>query len=227
MILVLPWLTVVTIGGRAIIDRGRYAVLPVVDELRALLPEHRMLILTGAGIRARHVLGVGLDLGLPTRRAREPRERGSGAERPPRRGAAGRRQRLPTSRTAARLISWPCTSPRPGPWSRTRSRPTVCTSSRPWSGRSLAHRSDAGALLLADAYGAQRCVYVKDRDLGTARLTVDEVRERGDSPVDPLVLDLIANAKHVREIQVGQRSHRWRAVGRAVNGKPAGTVISA
>ena len=63
---VLPWLTVVSIGGRAIIDRGRDVLLPVVDELRALLPEHRMLILTGAGVRARHVLGVGLDLGLPT-----------------------------------------------------------------------------------------------------------------------------------------------------------------
>ena len=34
-------------------------------ELRSLLPEHRMLILTGAGIRARHLYGVGLDLGLP------------------------------------------------------------------------------------------------------------------------------------------------------------------
>ena len=33
-----------------------------------LLPEHRMLILTGAGIRARHVYSVGLDLGLPDRR---------------------------------------------------------------------------------------------------------------------------------------------------------------
>ena len=48
VIRVLPWLTVVSIGGRAIIDKGRDALLPVVDELRALLPEHRMLILTGA-----------------------------------------------------------------------------------------------------------------------------------------------------------------------------------
>ena len=96
----------------------------------------------------------------------------------------------------------------------------------PVVGKIPAHRSDAGALLLADAYGAQRCVYVKDRDLGTARLTVDEVRERGDSPVDPLVLDLIANAKHVREIQVVNGLTRG-ALSDAVNGKPAGTVISA
>src|SRR5262249_39029738 len=61
----LPWLQIVKMGGRSIMDRGRDAILPIVDELRALLPEHRMLILTGAGIRARHVYSVALDLGLP------------------------------------------------------------------------------------------------------------------------------------------------------------------
>ena len=48
----LPWLQVIKIGGRSIMDRGHEAILPIVGELRALLPEHRMLILTGAGIRA-------------------------------------------------------------------------------------------------------------------------------------------------------------------------------
>ena len=66
VIRLLPWLNVIVIGGRSIMDKGRDAVLPVVDELRAALPEHRLLILTGPGIRGRHVLGVGLDLGLPT-----------------------------------------------------------------------------------------------------------------------------------------------------------------
>src|SRR5262245_2743228 len=61
----LPRLQVVKIGGRSIMDRGRDAILPLVDELRKLLPEHRLLILTGAGLRARHVYGIGLDLGLP------------------------------------------------------------------------------------------------------------------------------------------------------------------
>src|ERR1700759_982654 len=62
---ILPWLQVVKIGGRSIMDRGPEAILPVVDELRKLLPEHRLLILTGAGIRARHLYSVALDLGLP------------------------------------------------------------------------------------------------------------------------------------------------------------------
>ena len=62
---ILPWLQVIKIGGRSIMDRGAEAILPIVDELRKILPEHRLLILTGAGIRARHLYGVGLDLGLP------------------------------------------------------------------------------------------------------------------------------------------------------------------
>jgi hypothetical protein len=81
------------------------------------------------------------------------------------------------------------------------------------------HRSDAGAFLLADAYGARRCVYVKDRDLGSATLGAAEVRDHGDSPVDPLVLDLMATAKHVREIQVVDGRTRG-ALSDAVNGKP-------
>src|SRR6201996_7712227 len=62
---ILPWLQVVKVGGRSIMDRGPEAILPLVDELRRVLPEHRLLIVTGAGIRARHLYSVGLDLGLP------------------------------------------------------------------------------------------------------------------------------------------------------------------
>src|SRR5262245_41525618 len=61
----LPWLQVVKIRGRASMDRVRVAILPLVEELPKLLPEHRLLILSGAGLRARHVDGVRLDLGLP------------------------------------------------------------------------------------------------------------------------------------------------------------------
>ena len=49
----LPWVQVGKIGGRSIMDRGADAILPIVDELRKLLPEHRLLILTGAGVRQR------------------------------------------------------------------------------------------------------------------------------------------------------------------------------
>ena len=40
----LPWVQVVKIGGRSIMDRGPEAILPLVDEIRTLLPEHRLLL---------------------------------------------------------------------------------------------------------------------------------------------------------------------------------------
>ena len=48
----LPWVQVIKIGGR-FMDRGHEAILPLVDELRSLLPEHRLLILTGAAAVAK------------------------------------------------------------------------------------------------------------------------------------------------------------------------------
>ena len=96
----------------------------------------------------------------------------------------------------------------------------------PAVGKIPVHRSDAGAFLLADAYGAKRLVYVKDRDLGTTTLSAAEVLDRGDSPVDPLVLDLMGTAKHVREIQV-VNGRTGGALSDAVNGKPVGSVIVA
>jgi len=44
----LAWLQVVKTGGRSIMDRGAEAILPIVEETRHLLPEHRLLIHTAA-----------------------------------------------------------------------------------------------------------------------------------------------------------------------------------
>jgi molybdenum storage protein len=225
VIRVLPWLTVISVGGRAIIDRGRDAILPLVDELRGLLPEHRMLILTGAGIRARHVLGVGLDLGMPTGvlaslAGVESEQNGQmlaallaadGVSYLPQAGVA---HQLAVHLAAARAVV-------------SRAFPPYGLHEFPSAvGKIPVHRSDAGAFLLADAYGAQRCVYVKDRDLGVAAIGAAQLRERGDSPVDPLVLELMSTAKHVREIQVVNGLVRG-ALSDAVGGKQVGTLISA
>src|SRR5262245_22937161 len=63
---VLPQANVIKIGGQSLIDRGRAAVFPLLDELVANLDQHKMIIGTGAGTRARHAYSVGLDLGMPT-----------------------------------------------------------------------------------------------------------------------------------------------------------------
>src|SRR5438093_8158573 len=63
---IIPDANVVKIGGQSIIDRGRSAVFPLIDEIVTNLSRHKMIIGTGAGTRARHAYSVGLDLGMPT-----------------------------------------------------------------------------------------------------------------------------------------------------------------
>src|SRR5215469_13122108 len=62
---ILPWVNVVKIGGQSIMDRGRSAVMPLIDEIVANLPHHKMILGTGAGTRARHIYSLAIDLGLP------------------------------------------------------------------------------------------------------------------------------------------------------------------
>src|SRR5690349_805325 len=62
----LPDAHVIKLGGQSLIDRGRTALYPLIDEIGRLLPEQQIIIGTGAGTRARHVYSLGLELGLPT-----------------------------------------------------------------------------------------------------------------------------------------------------------------
>ena len=63
---ILPGVIMVGIGGQSIFDRGRQAILPLVEELAGARGKYRMLIGVGGGTRVRHTLSIALDLGLPT-----------------------------------------------------------------------------------------------------------------------------------------------------------------
>ena len=62
---ILPDATVIKIGGQSIIDRGRAALYPLVDEIVAVRKAHKLLIGTGAGTRARHLYSIAAGLNLP------------------------------------------------------------------------------------------------------------------------------------------------------------------
>ena len=59
---ILPDATVIKIGGQSVIDRGRAAVHPLVDEIVAARQAHKLLIGTGAGTRARHLYSIAAGL---------------------------------------------------------------------------------------------------------------------------------------------------------------------
>ena len=238
----LPWLNVVVIGGRSIMGKGRDAVLPVIAELRAALPERRMLILTGPGIRARHVLGVGLDLGLPT-----------GVLAALVSADAEQNGHLIAALLAEQGVSY---LPHPAIAHQlavhlTASRAVVSNGYPPYElyefppavGKIPPHRTDTGAFLLADAYGAARIIYVKDVD---GVFTTDPTTTNGSRPefiprvgaaqllamnldtlpVDTLAVEVMAHAKHLKEIHIVNGLTPGN-ITKALQGVRVGTLIHA
>lgn len=217
----LPWLEVVVLGGSTIVDRGRDVLLPLVDEIRSLLGDHRMLLLTGAGIRARHVLGVGLDLGLPT-----------GALAGLAATEAEQNGRLVASLLAAEGVSYLPHQTVAGqlPVHLAAANAAVSNGYPPYGvhefpaagGRLPVHRTDTGALLLADAFGASRLVYVRDTaalaGLPDETSATELLARDGDLPVDRLALERLGPARHVRSLTLVDGTVRG-----ALSGALAGT----
>ncbi len=235
---ILPEANVVKIGGQSMIDRGRAAVFPILEEVVANLPRHRMIIGTGAGTRARHAYSVALDLGLPTgvmsvlgtfvsmQNARmihyllarhgipfiEP------AQFP----------QLPlflAERRAAVFFGMP---------------PYTFWQQNPAIGRIPPHRTDTGAYLVSEVFGARSMIYVKDEDgLYTAdpkkdrhakfipKITVAELKamDLGDLVVERAVLDLMERAVHQTSIRVINGLVPGNLT-RALEGEDVGTLIS-
>jgi molybdenum storage protein len=238
----LPWLHVVTLGGRSIMDRGRDAVEPLVDELREAFADRKLLIATGGGIRARHVLGVALDLGLPTGAlaalaSTEAEQNGHiVAALLAEDGVSYLPHTTVGHQLAVHLSASPAAVSNGFP-------PYEMFEFPPSVGKIPPHRTDAGAFLIADAYGAARVIFAKDVDgvytcdpatAGEgeaeliARVGAAELLEMNlpSLPIDRIVLELMANAKHQKEIQIvnGLTSGN---VTKALNGEHVGTIIYA
>jgi molybdenum storage protein len=218
-------------------DRGPEAILPVVDELRKLLPEHRLLILTGAGIRARHLYSVGLDLGLPV-----------GSLAPLAASEAGQNGHILASLLAPEGVSYVehPTIANQLAIHLTAARAVVGSAFPPYHhhefphSRIPIHRADTGAFLLADALGAAGLTIVEDVDGvytvdpknpggGQAQLlretnVPDLAKLQGTLPFDRALLEVMATARHIERVQVinGLVPGRLTA---ALRGEHVGTII--
>jgi molybdenum storage protein len=64
---VFPDVSLVSIGGQSIFDRGKEAILPLVDEIAAIKQAgaRKIVLGVGGGTRVRHTISIALDLGLP------------------------------------------------------------------------------------------------------------------------------------------------------------------
>jgi molybdenum storage protein len=234
---ILPWLQVVKIGGCSIMDRGPEAILPLVDELRRLLPEHRLLILTGAGIRARHLYSVGLDLGLPV-----------GSLAPLAASEAGQNGHILASLLAPEGVSYVehPTIANQLAIHLTAARAVVGSAFPPYhhhefpNSRIPIHRGDTGAFLLADALGAAGLTIVEDVDgvytidpkspggeqaqLLRETNLADLAKLPGTLPFDRALLDVMATARHLERVQLINGLVPGRLTP-ALRGEHVGTII--
>lgn len=236
---ILPEANVIKIGGQSFIDRGRQAVYPLLDEIKENLPHHKMIIGTGAGTRARHAYSVGIDLGMPT----------------------GVLSVLGTfvSMQNARMLHFllasegipfiePIQFPQLPLYLAERRAviffgmpPYTFWQRNPKIGRIPPNRTDTGAYLVSEVFGARSMIYVKDeKGLYTAdpkkdrnakfipKITVAELKamDLEDLVVERSVLDMMENAENRRSIQVINGLEKGN-ITRALNGEAVGSIITA
>jgi molybdenum storage protein len=234
---ILPWVNVVKIGGQSIMDRGRSAVGPVVEEIVANLHRHKMILGTGAGTRARHVYSLAIDLGLPT-----------GVLTVLGTAVAWQNAQMLQYLLAKHGIAF--LEPEGFaslPHYLMERGAVICQGMPPYKlweenpeiGRIPPQRTDTGCFLIAEVFGARKMIYVKDEDgLYTAdpkkdpaarhipRISVQELlaRDQDDLVVERAVLDLLLGARHIIEIQFvnGLKPGQLSA---ALAGEPVGSVI--
>ena len=64
---VMPDVKVIKVGGQSILDRGRAAVFPILDEIvEARKLGIQIVVLAGGGTRARHIYSIPSELEMPT-----------------------------------------------------------------------------------------------------------------------------------------------------------------
>jgi len=239
LIQILPDANVIKIGGQSLIDRGRAAVFPLIEEIVDNLGRHKMIIGTGAGTRARQAYSVGIDLGMPT----------------------GVLSVLGTfvSMQNARMLHYllakqgipfiePVQFPQLPLYVEERGAviffgmpPYTFWQRNPEVGRIPPHRTDAGVYLISEVFGTRSMIYIKDEDgLYTAdpkkdknakfipRVTLGELKEMDlpDVVVERTVLELMENAENRRSIQFINGLVKGNLT-RALEGEEIGTIITA
>lgn len=232
-----PTCKVIGVGGRSIMDRGRDAVLPMVDALVAARQDHDIVIGVSGGARLRHVYHVALDLGIPT---------GGLAQLA---GACEEQnvamlQQLMARHNAVMLkrdhfADLPL-------YLQNKMIPIVITvppyhywEPPPARGRVPENGSDLGLFMTAEAIGAERCIFIKDVDglytddpatnpeatmidrIGASELIA---RNLPSLVLDRTVIETLQNTRFIKEVQIINGLHPER-VSAALAGEHVGTII--
>ncbi len=234
-----PNLNVVKIGGHGVIDFGKEVVIPLMKEIGELSEKHKMLIVTGGGVRVRHILDIGIDLGMPT---------GVLAE------LAAKISEQNAEIVTLLLSQWHGSRVKPGdlldlPTMLHLGLLPVIHGTPPYGlfehpaeeGLIPPHRTDTGALLMAEVLGAKSCILVKNVDgLYTEDprvnpkatlikdITADELirMDMEDMVMERKILYILRDADNVKEVRI-INGHKPGMLERALGGENVGTIIHA
>jgi molybdenum storage protein len=233
----MPDLSVVKIGGQSIIDRGRKALLPILDELVQARKTRKILITTGGGTRARHAYAIATDLGMPTgvlaklgASISEQNALMIAILLSQQGGVKIGHDDLHKLSNYFAMGGLPVTHAMP---------PYGMFETPPALGRIPPHRTDVGAFLLAEVMGAQRCVLIKDerglyaadpkKDASAKFIPEIEVNELlaldlNDLAVERSMLETLRDARSVREVFIVNGLERGN-ITRVLEGEKVGTRI--
>jgi molybdenum storage protein len=234
---VMPELNVLKIGGHGLVDYGRDVVLPLMEEIGELSKEHQLLVVTGGGVRVRHVLDIGIDLGMPTGVLAELASKISEQNAVMLTLLLSRwgGTRIHTSDllelpTTVKLGLLPVIHGTP---------PYGLYEHPPEVGRIPPHRTDTGALLIAELLGARSCILLKDVDglytedpkKSPQATLIEEIgndeliaRDLEDLVLERKALEILRDAKTIRELKI-VNGHTPGCLTRALRGERVGTVI--
>lgn len=233
----MPDVKVMKMGGQSIMDRGRAAVFPILDELVAAKDKYKLLLCTGGGTRARHVYSIASDLEMPTGVLAAlggyvPRQNARMLQMLLAKHGGiyimnDDFEKLPLY---FRLGCIPIMTGMPpfGYWEK----PTK-------GGRIPAHRTDAGVFLSAEVLGCKRAIFIKDEaglftddpkknsaathipNIGAKELLK---RDLADLIVERVVVEYLARARYCTELQFINGLERGM-ITRALEGEDVGTIV--
>ncbi|HYS44557.1 MAG TPA: uridylate kinase [Geobacteraceae bacterium] len=234
-----PDLNVVKIGGHGVIDYGREVVMPLMSEIGELSKQHKILAVTGGGARVRHILDIGIDLGMPTGVLAELAGKISEqnavivtlllSEWGGSRVKTGDLLDLPT---LLHLGLLPVINGTP---------PYGLYEHPPGTGLIPPHRTDTGALLMAEVLGAKSCILVKNVDglftedprVNPKAELIEEITagelirmDMEDMVLERKMLYLLQDMANVKEIRI-VNGHKRGTIEQAIRGEKVGTVIRA
>ena len=236
-IAILPYLNVISLGGKSIIDRGRKAVYPVIEELVEIRKHYKFVLAVTGGVRVDHTLAMGLDFGLPvgglamTIGAIEEQNANMmyslmanhGAVRVPKDHYTDLPHYLDND-----MIPILTSNPPHHYWEKPPSRGVL-----PENG------SDFGMYMTAEGLGGRSMIFVKDQDglydkdpekhsdaKFIPKISAQELlaNDQEDLIIDRTVIEMLARARHLKKIYIVNGLVPG-TITKAINGEDVGTII--